>query len=224
MKNQLLLELLKKKTLSIPLFLYQLKDKMKIEGEEFIFFMYLYNEGEKFLFDPKAITRDLGVDLGAIMSYISSLSEKDLISVIVEKNDKNIREEYISLESFYNKLSIWIKDEIEGNTDNNSGTDTDIYSFIEKEFGRTISPSEYQVIQAWLGDDISEELVKEAVTEAVLNGVSSIRYIDKILYEWKKKNIKTKEDVSKERERFRNRKDSSSVEVFEYDWLDDDED
>ena len=220
MKNGLLLELFKKKTLSIPLFLYQVRSKMKIEGEEFIFFMYLYNQGEKFLFDPNTISKDLGIDLGTIMGYISSLTEKDLISVDVEKNDKNIREEYVSLDSFYKKLSIWLMD----NDDSKEDNDSDVFSFIEKEFGRTISPSEYQVIKAWISDDNSEDLIKEAVSEAVLNGVSSIRYIDKILYEWKKKNIKTKEDVEKQRERFRNKKEEPQVEVFEYDWLDDDED
>ena len=182
--------------------------------------MYLYNQGEKFLFDPNTISKDLGIDLGTIMGYISSLTEKDLISVDVEKNDKNIREEYVSLDSFYKKLSIWLMD----NDDSKEDNDSDVFSFIEKEFGRTISPSEYQVIKAWISDDNSEDLIKEAVSEAVLNGVSSIRYIDKILYEWKKKNIKTKEDVEKQRERFRNKKEEPQVEVFEYDWLDDDED
>ena len=56
-----------------------------------------------------------------------------------------------------------------------------------------------------------------ALKEAVYNGVTNLRYIDKILYEWKKKGIKSKEDIEKERANFK--KKSSKGEVFDYDWL-----
>ena len=52
--------------------------------------------------------------------------------------------------------------------------------------------------------------------------MSNLRYIDKILFEWNKKGIKTKEDVENDRKKF-NRKKSEKVEVFEYDWLNDNE-
>ena len=44
-------------------------------------------------------------------------------------------------------------------------------------------------------------------------------YIEKILYEWKRKNIKTKEDVIKDKERYRKKK-GEDVDVFDYNWLD----
>ena len=49
-----------------------------------------------------------------------------------------------------------------------------------------LSPMEYEIIKAWLDNDMSEELIKEALKEATFNGVSNLRYIDKILYEWGK--------------------------------------
>ena len=67
-------------------------------------------------------------------------------------------------------------------------------------------------------------VIIEAVKEAVLNGVSSIRYIDKILYEWSKLGIKTSEDV---RHFLNNKnkeiKEKEPVEVFDYDWFDDED-
>ena len=48
---------------------------------------------------------------------------------------------------------------------------------------------EYEIINAWLLKGFSEELVLGALKEAVYNGVSSLRYIDKILFEWQKKAI-----------------------------------
>jgi len=40
-------------------------------------------------------------------------------------------------------------------------------------------------------------LIKEALKEAVLNGVNNLKYIDKILYEWCKKGYKKAQDVHK---------------------------
>ena len=95
--------------------------------------------------------------------------------------------------------------------------DTTLFDKFEKEFGRTLSPIEYEIIGAWIEGDFSEELILLALKEAIYNGVSNLRYIDKILYEWNKKGIKSKEDIEKEREKF-SKKDSKK-EVFDYDWL-----
>lgn len=221
MKNKNLIEVIRDGSIVIPLYLYKIKDKLGLDSDEFLFFIYLYNKGNKIIFNPNIISEDLGLDLIAIMKYISSLSDKDLIRVDVLTNDKNVREEYISLDSFYNKLSIIMMED--SNHLNQDESDT-IFSFMESEFGRTLSPSEYEVIKAWISDDTGEELIQEAVKEAVINGVSNLRYIDKILYEWKKKGIKTREDVEKNKKRFRENRANNDVEVFEYDWLDDNED
>ena len=81
---------------------------------------------------------------------------------------------------------------------------------------------EYEYINGWLAKDYSEEIISLALKEAVYNGVSSLRYIDKILFEWKKKGVKTKEDVLRMQKRYRS-KDVAKVdqEVFSYDWLND---
>ena len=48
--------------------------------------------------------------------------------------------------------------------------------------------------------------------------IKSWNYIDKILFEWRKKGIKTRQDVNKNNKEFSERK-KSSEEVFDYDWL-----
>ena len=99
--------------------------------------------------------------------------------------------------------------------------DTNIFTDIEREFGRTLSPMEYEIVRAWIENNFTEELIRCALEEAVLNGVSNLRYIDKILFEWSKKGIKTKEDVEKNRMDFRKKEESKQIEVFDYNWLDD---
>ena len=72
-------------------------------------------------------------------------------------------------------------------------------------------------------NNISEELIKEAVKEATFNGVSNLRYIDKILYEWGKLNIKNTEDVENMRKKRNSKTDTKDVDIdiVDWNWFDD---
>ena len=117
----------------------------------------------------------------------------------------------------YTKLGYFIvnEEEIKAEDSNN------IFTVFESEFGRTLSPIEYQIINGWLEDQLSEEMIIEALKEATYNGVSNLRYIDKILYEWRKKGYQTKSDIEANRNNF-NKKEPKK-ELFDYNWLDDQE-
>lgn len=216
-----IIELYKCGNLTIPLYLLKNRDKFKLNMDEFVFLMYLYNNGDKVVFDPNKISKDLNMPLKEVMNYISELTEKKCIRVAVERNDKDMLEDVIDLSDFYSKASLTMIDDIDAISEKDSNS---IFSFIEKEFGRTISPIESEIIKSWIENGNSEEIVKEAVKEATFNGVSNLRYIDKILYEWKKKGIKTKKDVEKNKENHRkNDKEEKEEEIFDYNWFDDDE-
>ena len=111
----------------------------------------------------------------------------------MEKIDGKINET-ISLENLYNKL-IYNEKEQKSNND-------DIYSCFEREFGKTLSAMEYEIINKWLENGTKEEMIKEALKEAVKSGVTNLRYIDKIIHEWSKK-----EDTDQKEE------------LFDYDWI-----
>ena len=53
------------------------------------------------------------------------------------------------------------------------------------------------IINAWIDKGFSEELVIAALKEAVYNGANTLRYIDKVLYEWNRKGIKSPSDINK---------------------------
>lgn len=218
MKNKKIMDIIKSKSIVIPLYLYRNYSKLNVSLEEFVFLMYLYNQGEHIVFDPNKIANDLSLTTKEIMVLISRLTDSKLISLEVTKNDKNIMEEYISLESLYQKLSLIVIDEI----NNDEEIDNNIFAIIEQEFGRTLSPIEYEIVKAWIDSGISYDLIKEALKEATFNGVSNLRYIDKILYEWGKKGIKSRDDVDKNRTKHKEEK-KDRLEVFEYNWLEDDE-
>ena len=143
---------------------------------------------------------------------IDSLSNKDILKIELKKIN-NIRQEFININSLYNKLSYFVVNE-------ETKEETNIYDIFEKEFGRTLSPMEYEIINGWLNDGMNEEIVVQALKEATYNGVSNLRYIDKILYEWKNKGLTTTQKIEENRVNF-NKKEKK--ELFDYNWLEDEE-
>lgn len=226
MKSSKLIEIFKQGNMVIPLYLLQHFKYLKLKLEEFIFLMYLYNLGDNFVFDPTKFSNDLNMTLVEVMSFIEVLTDKKFIRVESKKNDKGVMEEFIIMDDFYSKLTLITIDEV--NKETNDASKSDIFEVIQKEFGRTISPIEYEIIKAWIESGINESVIKEAVKEATFNGVSNLRYIDKILYEWGKLGVKTVEDVEKNRMK-RNNTNKNQVneevdmDVIEWNWFDDDE-
>ena len=150
-----IINIIKDGNLVIPMYLLRNYKKFDLKMDEFIFLMYLYNIGNKSIFDTSKYS-----------------------------NDSNI------------------------------------FSDIEKEFGRTLSSIEYEIVKAWLDNNISEELIKLALKEAIYNGVFNLRYIDKILYEWSKKGIKNSKDVEKAKKNYKNNKKDIDLELVDWNWFD----
>lgn len=208
------IQLLKTHDFTIPQLLFFKYQELNMTLEELHFIIYLMNTKD-LAFNPKKFSSELGTSMPEVLELVNNLVNKDLLSLDLRK-EGNIRNEYLNLDKLYNKLSFLVINE------EKKESSTNLFDVFEKEFGRTLSPIEYELINGWLDNEFSEELVKAALKEAVYNGVSNLRYIDKILYEWKKKGIKTPEDVEKNKVQFQNRKEESS-EVFSYDWLNDHE-
>ena len=222
MKSSKISDILKEGNIVIPSYLLKNYKKLKLELNEFIFLMYLYNKGNNTVFDPAKFSNDLGIELEKTLEHVSNLNDKNYLKVEVVKNDKGIMEEHISIDDFYSKLSLLLAEEV-NNTDNSK---SNVFEVIEKEFGRTLSPIEYEIIKAWLDSNISEELITEALKEATFNGVSNLRYIDKILYEWGKKGIKTKEDVEKNKQKrnnSRSKNEDLDLDIMDWNWFEDEE-
>lgn len=213
-KSDKLIEFIKQGTMSIPKYLFSNYKKLNITAEEFILIIYLLNTGD-IPFNPKLISVDLDIKQSKLLELINSLSEKQLISIKLEKNKIGIMEEYISLDLFYNKLSMMIVDIINQKEEK---IDTNLFQTFENEFGRTLSPMEYEIINGWINEKFTNEIIIEALKEATFNGVSSLRYIDKILYEWKKKGIKNVSDIKNLQNRYKEKKET--IEIFDYNWLD----
>lgn len=168
--------------------------------DEFLLILYFINVSE--YLDVNSISKVLGFDEKKAVDTFSSLLNKKYIEMnVINKNGEVI--EKVSLDPLYDRLALNKKTE---------SNDVDIYALFEKELGRTLSSFEYEMINKWIENGISEDIIKGALKEAILNDVRNFKYIDKIVYEWSKKGIKKHLKEEKNQE-----------EMFDYDWLDENE-
>lgn len=63
-------------------------------------------------------------------------------------------------------------------------TEKNIFEFLEENFGRTISPAEYEKIIEW-ENVFTEEIIKHAISECCLNNAKTMSYLITILQDWK---------------------------------------
>ncbi len=134
--------------------------------------------------------------------------------VVVDKTYK-----LSSVKSVGNQLATNWQPSIEKNSSNNSNINTlesseskemdsetfsKVFEIIEKEFGRTISPLETEMIKTW---DYPLDILKLAIMEASTSGQFVIKYIDKIIYNWKKGNVRTLNDAKRYIEQFNIKKE-----------------
>ena len=183
--------------------------KLNITELQLIIIIYLINQKES-IYNPKQISTDLNLDLNTVFEEVNSLLEKNLIKIDMQRINK-VLTEIINMDALYEKLAFSL-------TEVEDKTDTNLYSTFETEFGRTLSPMEYEIINSWKDSNHPDDLIILALKEATYNGVSNLRYIDKIIYEWDKKGIRTKEDVEKNRKQFKS-ESNTKKELFDYDWL-----
>ena len=186
-----------------------------ISLNEFLILIYYINSTDT-IFNPNLIAKYLNMSEEEVMIAFNELTLKGLISIESSKDSTGKITDEVSLEKLYEKMSISL------NQENKEKESVDVFSVIEKEFGRPLSPMECEIVNGWLATGTKEELIVGALKEATFNGVKNLRYIDKIIYEWGKKGFKTMAEVNNH---LKNRVEHKEKveEIFDYNWLDDDE-
>ena len=205
--------IIRKKDYVIKNFVFDIIKNLELTLNDTLLLIFFLNQ-EKPLLDLNLIKETIKLTEIEIMESFSNLSKKKLIKTdVIKINDKI--EEIINTDNVYNLAYLNITETAK------TETTSDIFSTFESEFGRTLSPMEYELINAWVTTGINEELIIGALKEATYNGVSNLRYIDKIIFEWGKKGFKTMNDVNKH---LKEKQEKEFVDDgFDYNWLEDDE-
>lgn len=211
-----IIKILQDSPIIVPRILFNNYKKLNISDEELIIIMLIISLGNKIEYNPDIFVKELDMDKHKVMSIISNLISKNILSLEMVKNGRKTWE-YISLSLLYDKLLNIVKDISDSDSVkiNNS-----IFSVFENELGKLLSPMQIEKIKEWVITYKNEELILAALREAVMNGVSNFNYIDAILNEWHSKGYKNKEDLFKNKSVYREKK-SNKIEIEDIDWIND---
>ena len=81
------------------------------------------------------------------------------------------------------------------NKNNNIYNYNNTYRKLEEFFGRPLSSIEIEIIKDWEKKQLKPEIIELAIKEAVLNQARSLKYIDKILYDWAQQGLKNEQSI-----------------------------
>lgn len=210
-------KILMDRPLVIPRIIINNYKKLNITEEELIILIFIIDYGVDLEYNPSIFVQELNIDKYKVLELINSLKEKNVLTILIKKENKKVSSEYISLQPLYDKIMNIVMD----NKEKQIEIDENIYSIFENELGRTLSPLEYEKIKEMV-TSYGQELVVEALKEAVYNRANNLRYIETILSEWNKKGHKTKADILKDRENYRKKK-TDNIKLPDIDWLNEDE-
>lgn len=184
--------------------------QLKIDDAEMIVIIQLEMFAQKGNFFPtdKQLAANTNLSVSEITALIQKLIEQNFLSIdqISDKSGK-IGNKY-NLDQLYNQLDVLLEDKIKsgnkkaGNNSSTSSVDnsplTQLVRQFEIEFGRYLSPIEREEIASWLNvDHYDPVLIKMALREAVLAQAYSLKYVDRVLLNWQRHNLKTSSEVQK---------------------------
>ncbi len=142
------------------------------------------------------------------ISKLSTLSLKQIDDILLKLLDKHLitrKNGYLDLKPLYNYL---IKKEIK------KEKQIDLLSFFEDAFGRSLSQMEMNIISSFKTAGYSDDMVVDALNEAVKSGVINLRYIERILENWASYGVKKRFARSSQED------DDISDQIKDYNWWD----
>ncbi|BBD15276.1 DNA replication protein DnaD [Melissococcus plutonius] len=177
--------------------------RLGLTDEEFLFWLQLFrsqNTGDLFP-NLTAISQIMGKSPGKIYQLLNQLVNKGFIIIRTKQNTQGRMMDTYDLFPIFQKI-YGLKQQAKQESATSVDKVRQLYQTFEKEFARQLSPIELETIGQWLEvDHYQPEIICLALKEAVLNQVYSLKYIDRILLTWERKNLTTKEQIAEDRKR-----------------------
>jgi DNA replication protein len=177
-----------------------------LSESELVFLIQLLMFGGKGCPPVKELSESLHMEEAVVKQNLALLIEKGIIIPESVIESGNIRVPRYFLDGLYDKLmEIWAW-EMVGNSEVAAAEPIDspvrdqkfaqVFRTFEEEFGRPLSPMETDKIIEWLDKlQYGSDVVLESLKRAVLRGVYNFNYIDKILLDWHKSNVRTVDEA-----------------------------
>ncbi|MBK3496754.1 DnaD domain-containing protein [Viridibacillus sp. YIM B01967] len=192
---------------SISHLFFQFYKELGIKDSEAMLLMHLtafHEEGNEFP-TPTAIANRMQMTEDEIASSLQRLMQKGILEILQKVDELGVLFETINLQPLWTRLvDCVLEKKVKKVEDTSKLKEGELFNLFEQEFGRFLSPMETETISMWLDQDgHSPEVIRKALVESVLSQKLSLRYVDRILFEWKKKNVKTTQDAEKLAQNFR---------------------
>ncbi len=184
--------------------------KLGLNDDEVVILLLTYaliKNGTEFI-NPSDIALFSSFSVTKIDVVFSSLCNKGWIKTEIDDEGKARTDVDYLIERLYGLLLSNYKKEEKSKSSNDN---KEIYLLFENFFARPLSPLEYDIINGWIKEKISYEQIKAALEIAKLSTNHSIRYIDTILYEEKRKQEMSEEEYDKSLQ--------ETIELSKIDWL-----
>jgi len=206
MKKYAFLSWIKEGSVSVPSFLFHYYKKMGLTDVECMLILHIFSFKEKGNDFPthEMLAERMVLTPEQCAQMIGSLVQRGFLSILKGEEGGIYLEKY-SLDPLWERLfDHHLLEMAERNEQRAKNNEESLYTIFEQEFGRPLSPMEIETLSMWIDNDQhSPELIKAALREAVLSNKLNFRYIDRIMFEWKKKGIKTVEEAMAQGEKFR---------------------
>lgn len=180
-------------------------NKLNLTSEEFLVYSILemYGQRGNNFPMPSQIESITGIEQNKIFGLIQNLIQKRIIEMKTIINKNHQQQDVYDITPVYSLLEEIVNDDMQKEAQTNvENSKQELFKMIEVEFGRPLSPIEQETIHSWIEEDnYSIDLIKLSLKEAVLNQAYSLKYMDRILINWEKQNIKTPEQLQERKNR-----------------------
>lgn len=215
--KRLHIDIMKESNLVFPSFLIPVIKSLKLEINDLILLLYFWNY-KKATFDLTVINQTIKLSEEEILTSFNNLMQKKIIKLDIVKDDNEKRNEVINLDYFYMLISEKL------DTKEKESKKEDLYSIFERDLGKTLSSMDFEYINGWIEKGFSEELILGALKKALFYNASDLRYIDKVLYDWKRKGYKNMDEVNNTNQNkvveSENKEFYDYINSNDYNWLD----
>ena len=137
LKKELMNELNNENHYTVPKYVLSYAKELGLDMDSLILLIYFLNKPNKSIFDYKKIIEDINFTEKELLNALSTLKDKNILLILMEKNDSGVLEEKVDISLFYEIIFSKIL-----NKETKENNEKDLYDNFEKEFGRTTSPEE----------------------------------------------------------------------------------
>ena len=201
------LEWLREGSITIPSVLLMEYRNMNLSEQELVLLLQVVHFAEKGneFPTPAELAERMSSSSMECSDMLRTLIQRGFIEIIDGQSPEGIRYEKYSLDPLWERLiDRFLLSRKQNKAQARQTEETDLYTCFEKEFGRPLSPFECETLAMWMDDDHHDPvIIKSALREAVISGKLNFRYIDRILFEWKRNGIKTIEQAKSHGRKFR---------------------